>query len=103
MEPLAIRNLPRHFKRLLWILTIVLSVAGAKANSVVIAQWNFNSKPPDANTRTGTLSPSFGFGAASLAGGQSWLFYEGSESDFSADNSGWSISSYPLQGTGNKQ
>src|SRR6266516_3690603 len=106
MEPLAIRKLPRHFKRLLWILTILLSVAGAKANSVVIAQWNFNSKPPDAATRTGTLSQSLGFGSASLAGGQTSLFYEGSESDFTAvsdDNSGWSISSYPPQGTGNKQ
>lgn len=73
---------------------------------MVIAQWNFNSNPPDSNTRTGTNIPSSGVGRAALVGAVSESFFTGSSSDPAdggVDNSGWSISSFPPQGAGNKQ
>jgi len=72
--------------------------------AAVIAQWNFNSRPPDANTRTGSISPSLGTGTAVVVGGVSQTFFTGSSIDPAggSDNSGWSISSFPPQGTGNK-
>src|SRR5438477_10977981 len=76
MEALAIRKLTRLIKRLLWLLLILLVAADTKANHVVIAQWNFNSNPPDAQTRTGAIIPSFGVGTAALVGGQTFEFYE---------------------------
>ena len=76
------------------------------ASLIVIAQWNFNSNPADADTRTGTTIPSLGSGSAASVGAVTQLFFTGSPSDPAfggGDNSGWSISSFPPQGTGNKQ
>ncbi len=70
-----------------------------------LAQWNFNSSPPDANTATGTTTPSAGSGTATLVGGASGTFVSGAASDPASggtDNSGWNTASYPAQGTGNK-
>src|SRR6266700_521853 len=90
MEALGIRKLTRLIKRLLWLLPILLVAADTKANHVVIAQWNFNSNPPDPQTRTGAIIPSFGVGTATLVGGQTFEFFEGSENDpIAYDNSGW--------------
>ncbi len=74
------------------------------AQPTVIAQWNFNSAPADANTGTGTLSPSTGGGTATTDG-VTTLFFGGSASDpanSGSDNSAWSTASYQSQGTGNK-
>lgn len=71
----------------------------------VIAQWNFNSAPPDGVTTTGTTLPSIGSGTASLFGGTTATFAGGDSSldpAGSTDNSGWNSSAYPTQGTGNK-
>ena len=71
---------------------------------IIVAQWDFNSSPADANTRTGTTIPSLGSGSAASVGPVSQLFFTGSPSDPGfRDNSGWSISSFPRQGTENKQ
>jgi endonuclease/exonuclease/phosphatase family metal-dependent hydrolase len=79
---------------------IVLTVSPS-----IVAQWNFNSAIPDTNTATGTTSPSVGVGTAALVGGVSQAFFGGSPNDVAAagsDNSGWSTTTYPTQGTGNK-
>ena len=71
----------------------------------VMAQWDFNSTPPDTNTTTGVTTPSIGTGTASLVGGVSQAFFGGSTTDpanSGSDNSGWSTTTYPAQGTGNK-
>jgi hypothetical protein len=75
------------------------------SNSVVIAQWNFNSIAPDANVATGTTAPSVGSGAASLAGGTSATFATGDtvlDPVGTTDNSGWNITSYPAAGVSNR-
>src|SRR5439155_14789536 len=64
-----------------------------------------NSTPPDTNTTTGVTTPSIGTGTASLVGGVSQAFFGGSTTDpanSGSDNSGWSTTTYPAQGTGNK-
>jgi endonuclease/exonuclease/phosphatase family metal-dependent hydrolase len=69
----------------------------------VIAQWNFNSAPPDASTTTGSLAPSVGSGTAALVGGTTQTFASGSTTDpASSDNSGWNTSSYPATNAANK-
>jgi hypothetical protein len=90
---------------LLCSLSVVSEPSGA-ASRIVIAQWNFNSNSADGDTRTGTTIPSLGSGSAASVGSVSQLFFTGSPSDPASDggdNSGWSISSFPPQGTGNKQ
>ena len=80
-----------------------LTVIGG--NSVKVAQWNFNSTSPDANTATGVTTPSTGSGTAALVGGTSATFAGGTSSDPAStgtDNSRWSTASYPAQGTGEK-
>lgn len=74
-------------------------------SSSVIAQWNFNSTTPDTNTSTGTTAPSSGSGTASTLGGVTQAFFGGSTNDPASsgtDNSGWSTTTFPTQGTGNK-
>jgi hypothetical protein len=71
----------------------------------VIAQWNFNSNPADANTSTGTTTASSGAGTATLVGGTTQTFATGSSTDPAStgtDNSAWNTANYPAQGTGNK-
>ncbi len=73
--------------------------------SSVIAQWNFNSVTPDANTTTGRTTPSIGTGTASLVGGATATFATGDtvlDPAGSTDNSGWNTATYPTQGTGSK-
>jgi hypothetical protein len=66
---------------------------------VTIAQWNFNSAAPDGNSATGSILPSTGAGTASLIGGTTAAFAAGSPRDLAADNTAWSIASWPAQGT----
>lgn len=74
------------------------------AQGDIIAQWNFNSVPPDGSPTTGTNAPSFGSGTASLVGGVTGGFSTGSTNDPAplSDDSGWQTSNYPAQETGNK-
>lgn len=84
-------------------MTLVMPVARVAAGT--IAQWNFNSVPPDADANTGTLSPAIGFGSAALVGGvtASFTASNGSSDPNSTDSSNWRIATWPAQGTQNKQ
>lgn len=90
------------------LLTVLGSLALAgSANAQLIAQWNFNSNPPDASTSTGTLTPSVGSGTASLIGGTTSTFASGDASGGSTDpatgdDSGWNVTTFPSQGSGNR-
>ena len=85
---------------------IVVVCHCAKAD--IIAQWNFNSVPPDSSPTTGTTAPSVGSGTASLIGGvmpgTPNEFSTGSTNDpaSSTDDTGWQTSNYPAAATGNK-
>jgi hypothetical protein len=65
----------------------------------ILTQWTFNSATPDSSTSTGSLFPSIGAGSASLIGGVSGSFAAGSPRDGAADNTAWSLSGWPAQGT----
>jgi hypothetical protein len=81
------------------------SNAALQVVSGVVAQWNFNSSPPDTNVNTGTTSASVGSGTASAVG-TTPAFFTGSGNDpanAGTDNSGWSTTGYASQGTGNKE
>ena len=74
-------------------------------NSGIIAQWNFNSVPPDAATGTGTTNPSTGSGTASVVGGLTTVgqYFTGGGADSTAsDNSAWSPGAYPASTSNNK-
>ncbi|HEX5219954.1 MAG TPA: immunoglobulin domain-containing protein, partial [Verrucomicrobiae bacterium] len=69
----------------------------------IIAQWDFNSVPPDGSTTTGTTAPSTGPGTASLVTALTPTFAGGSATDpASSDNSGWNTTGYPSASSGNK-
>ena len=76
----------------------------SSAYAATIAHWNFNSPVPDNDATTGTAAPAVGAGSASLVGGVSATFTASNgSSDPAADNSNWRITTWPAQGTQNKQ
>lgn len=86
------------------VLAIVSGLA-VSASADLITQWNFNSIVADANTGTGTTSPSIGLGTASLFGGVTAIFASGDASGGSSDpatgdDSGWGLTTWAAQGTG---
>jgi DNA/RNA endonuclease G (NUC1) len=83
-------------------LLTVINGGGGSTN--ILAQWNFNSVPPDGSTGTGTNAASMGSGSMVMVGGVSQTYFGGSTNDPApvADNSGLSTAAYPTQGTGNK-
>jgi hypothetical protein len=88
-------------------LIAVLALAASQpSRAETLAQWNFNSVPPDEtnNYPTGTLVPILGAGTASLVGGATATFASatGSSDPQVTDDSGWNTAGYPAQGTGNK-
>ena len=88
-----------------FVLLLIFSVSLGSARSDVIAQWNFNSVPPDGSTSTGTNAPSVGNGIASLLNGIPGTFTSGSGSTDPAsnlDDSAWSTTGYPPLGESNK-
>jgi hypothetical protein len=82
---------------------IAVAISGIlSANAEIVAQWNFNSSPSDLDTTTGSLAASTGSGSASGVGVLTG-FSSGCELDPApVDNSGFSTTGYPEQGTGNK-
>jgi hypothetical protein len=88
--------------------SVVSSNATLTVNSgapLIVAQWNFNSVPADANLGTGNTSPSIGSGSAALIGGTTATFATGSTGDpasAGSDNSGWNTTSYPAATANNK-
>src|SRR5437763_805719 len=89
-------------KRLLF--SLALSITAASAYAEIIAQWTFNSSPPDSDKSTGTITPTLGIGSAALLNGITATFSDGSANDPapSTDDSGWQMTHYPPQGTSNK-
>jgi hypothetical protein len=79
----------------------LLVASGGGGSGSIVAQWNFNSAPPDADVTTGSTLPSIGAGNVGTLG-TTVTFATGSTNDPAADNSGWNTTSYPTQGTGNK-
>src|ERR1051326_5700480 len=87
----------------------ILLISARCASADVIAQWNFNSVPPDGSTGTGTNVPSVGNGTASLIGGVTPAPTTGytsgagsADPSVNTDDSAWNTTDYPVQGTGNK-
>lgn len=78
---------------------------GQTVAAATIAFWDFNSPVPDADPTTGTLAPAAGYGVASLVGGvtASFTASNGSSDPNPTDNSNWRITTWPPQGTQNKQ
>jgi len=89
--------------RIFWLTCLFLSGL-LTANADIVAQWNFNSVPSDGFPTTGTTNTSVGSGTASLIGGVTGGFSNGSTNDpaSSTDDSGWQTTDYPPKETGNK-
>ena len=89
-------------KLLPFVAVLIFSCCGGSA--VTIAHWDFNSPTPDNNPDTGTSTSAYGAGVASLVGGVTASFTApNGSSDSAADNSNWRITTWPAQGTQNKQ
>lgn len=72
------------------------------ASHAIITQWDFNAGG-DANTGTGTTTPSIGLGTASLVGGVTATFASGDASGGSTDpnvgdDSAWNLTTWAAQG-----
>lgn len=98
-----IQTFTRRMGTVLLALTAQLTFA-----QTTITQWNFNSVVPDASTATGTTQPSAGTGTLAVTGGLTASFASGTAGNGSsdpapaADNSGYGLTGWPAQGTGNK-
>ncbi len=84
------------------VLAILLASFTPGSHAAVLAKWDFNT-PGDGNTN-GTTVVSEGAGTAAAIGGTSQEFFGGSPNDpaGTTDNSGWSTTGYPSQGSNNK-
>ncbi len=97
-------NLDNEMKKMLLLLTLLSALTVARAADV-ITLWNFNSAPADANTATGTLTPSTGSGTITFIGGVTNGFAGGHTTDpanAAGDNSAINSGNYPASGTGDK-
>lgn len=88
------------------ILCASVLVASA-SHAAIIAQWNFNSSPPDSSTSTGSYLPSVGSGSIAGIGGVTGDFSSntgalnaGSTDTTATDNTCLRTYNYPAQGTG---
>ncbi len=75
------------------------------ARPAIIARWDFNSAPSDADPGTGSTRPTLGQGVAVAIGGVTEGFRLGSQNDpatGNVDNSAWLLSGFPAQGAANK-
>ena len=94
-------------KTLLTLALVAASSFAVQAQAVVVTQWNFNSTAADANTATGIITPAIGSGIASLIGGATSTFASGdagtgSSDPATGDDSGWNLSTFAAQNTGDK-
>jgi len=89
-------------------LAAVFAAGGAHASvPSIVTQWNFNSIVADGNMGSGTTLPFVGTGTASLVGGTTAAFVSGaagggSSDPATVDDSGWNVTTFAAQGTGNK-
>lgn len=87
--------------------SLLALLTSGMAQAAVVTQWNFNSPTADGNTGTGTLLTAIGTGTASLVGGTTSTFASGDASGGSSDpavgdDSGWNLSTFAAQNTGDK-
>ncbi len=95
------------FKQTLIAAALLAAGYANAALPVTVTQWNFNSPIADANTGTGTTSASTGSGVASLLGGMTSTFASGDANSGSSDpatgdDSGWNLSTFAAQSTGDR-
>ncbi|MBX2929629.1 MAG: DUF3616 domain-containing protein [Saprospiraceae bacterium] len=86
---------------------MMLGFAAAGLQAQIITQWNFNSVPADASTSTGSTAPNVGAGTVSLAGGTTATFASGTANGGSTDpalmdNTGYNITAFAAQSTGDR-
>ena len=98
MQKFALKNI---------VFTLALASLATVGQAADIVRFNFNSVTADANTATGTLSPSFGSGTASLVGGVTSTFASGDANGGSSDlavgdDSGWNTTGYAAATVGDK-
>lgn len=85
---------------------LALAAAGGAQAATTLTQWDFNSLPSDGSGSTGTTLPSLGAGTAALVGGTTATFANGnanggsSDPDASSNDSGWNLTSFAAQGSG---
>ncbi len=92
----------KKFTKLFFLILIVLFGLKLQAQTV-ITQWNFNSKPPDASTSTGSINPSKGTGIlTALLTTTSYSSGSGSSDTTTIDNTGLGLTGWQTQGNGNK-
>ena len=85
------------------LLLAIFFITAPNAQAELLAQWNFNSVPPDGAVNTGTNIVSAGSGTAFLVGGTTNIYSTGSPRDpAGTDNSDWNVRTFPTQGNGNK-
>jgi hypothetical protein len=92
--------------RTLVVAALIAMASSAQADEP-LAQWNFNSVPSDGSTSTGTTMPVIGSGTAALVGGTTATFASGdasggSSDPSSGDDSGWNVTTFAAQGSGDK-
>ncbi|MCU0547436.1 MAG: hypothetical protein MUE44_35620 [Oscillatoriaceae cyanobacterium Prado104] len=72
----------------------------------IITRWDFNSNPADSNTATGITTPSIGSGTLALLGTTATFASgdagNGSSDPVTGDDSGYNLTSFPTQSTGDK-
>ena len=92
-------------------LSLIAALAFATgAGADTIAQWNFNSVPPDGTSNTGTNATSAGTGTIAVIGGviqnanasQEYSSAAGSSDPATTDDSAYHTRNYAAQGEGNK-
>jgi len=96
-------------KKTVYTLLVALALA-ANAGADIIAQWNFNSTPPDGTSNTGTNVPSTGTGTIAVIGTviqnvsatQEYSSGNNSTDPATADDSAYHTRNYPPQNEGNK-
>src|SRR6267378_4003309 len=86
------------------LVSILFGALSISVHADIIAQWTFNSVPPDADNATGTNTPAIGSGTASIRGPITATYSDGGTNDPASgtDDSGWATTHYPSQGTSNK-
>jgi hypothetical protein len=89
------------------LICVSLTCGSLALRADTICQWNFNSAPPDADTSTGTLTPSIGAGTCVFVGSVTHVFFGGDmaishDPAGTTDNSAVSTASYPAVTGANK-
>lgn len=88
-------------KNAIFIFCCLCSIFTRAQHRLTIAEWNFNSSPPDHSAISGTLNPAKGSGKLTQIGGLTPTFAsastDGGSSDEDDDNSALNLSKWPSQ------